>query len=72
MATRSPSVWGKVTFIRLVSGEGNITVLEQKFKVGKRLKFQYVKAVLYTQYQVLKVYHKGRLVKQFDHELPRK
>jgi putative transposase len=67
-----PICVGKVTFIRLVSGEGNITVLEQKFKVGKRLKFQYVKAVLYTQYQVLKVYHKGRLVKQFDHELPRK
>lgn len=67
-----PICVGKVTFIRLVSGEGNITVLEHKFKVGKRLKFQYVKAVLYTQYQVLKVYHKGRLVKQFDHELPRK
>jgi len=67
-----PICVGKVTFIRLVSGEGNITILEQKFKVGKRLKFQYVKAVLYTQYQLLKVYHKGRLVKQFDHELPRK
>jgi transposase InsO family protein len=63
---------GKVTFIRLVSVEGNINILEQRFKVGKRLKFQYVKATLYTQYQTLKIYHKRRLVKQFDYELPRK
>jgi transposase InsO family protein len=63
---------GKVTFIRLVSAEGNINILGQRFKIGKRLKFQYVKATLYTRYQVLKVYYKGRLVKQFDYELPRK
>ena len=63
---------GKVTFIRLISSEGNINILEQKFKVGKRLRFQYVKATLYTHDRTLKVYHKGRLVKQFDYELPRK
>lgn len=67
-----PVCVGKVTFIRLVSAEGNINILEQKFMIGKRLKFQYVKATIYTQYQLLKVYHKGRLVKQFDYELPRK
>jgi len=67
-----PVCVGKVAFIRLVSAEGNISILEQKFKVGKRLKFQYVKATLYTQHQTLKVYHKGRLVKHFDYELPRK
>ena len=63
---------GKVTFIRLVSAEGNINVLGQRSKIGKRLKFQYVKATLYTRHQTLKVYYKGRLVKQFDYELPRK
>ena len=63
---------GKVTFIRLVSAEGNINILEQKFKIGKRLKFQYVKATLYTKHQTLKVYLKRRLVKQFDYKLPRK
>lgn len=62
---------GKVTFVRLVSAEGNINILEQRFKVGKRLKFQYVKATLYTRYQTLKVYHKGRLLKQFDYKLPK-
>jgi hypothetical protein len=67
-----PICQGKVTFIRLVSAEGNINILEQRFKVSKRLKFQYVKATLYTRYQALKVYHKGHLVKQFDYKLPRK
>ena len=60
---------GKVSFIRLVSAQGTINILSLSFKVGKRLKFQYVKATLYTKYQVLKIYHKGRLVKQFDYKL---
>ena len=67
-----PICMGKVSFIRLVSAEGNINILEQKFKVGKRLKFQYVKVTLYTKSQTLKVYHKGRLLKQFDYKLSRK
>lgn len=67
-----PICMGKVTFIRLVSAEGHINILEQRFKVGKRLKFQYVTATLYTKHQTLKVYHKGCLGKQFDYHLPRK
>jgi len=69
--SKLPIAVGKVTFIRLVSAEGNINILEQRFKVGKRLKFQFVKATLYTRYQTLKVYHQGRLLKQFDYELPK-
>lgn len=69
--SKLPISVGKVTFIRLVSAAGTINILEQKFKVGKRLKFQYVKATLYTRYQTLKIYHKGRLIKQFDYELPK-
>jgi transposase InsO family protein len=60
---------GKVTFIRLVTVEGYIHILGQRFKVGKRLKFQYVKATIYTQRKTLKVYHKGRLVKEFAYKL---
>jgi transposase InsO family protein len=63
---------GKVSFIRLVTAKGTMNVLSQQFKVGKRLKFQYVKATLYTKPQVLKVYHKGRLIKQFDYKLSTK
>jgi putative transposase len=60
---------GKLSFIRLVSAQGTINILSQQFKIGKRLKFQYIKATLYTKDQVLKIYHKGRLVKQFDYKL---
>lgn len=64
-----PITAGRVIFIRLVSAEGQIDILEQAFKVGKRFQFQYVKAVLDTQRQLLKVYHNGHLVKAFDYPL---
>lgn len=64
-----PIAVGKVSFIRLVHATGTVKVLEQQFKVGRRLKFQYIKAMLYTKEQVLKIYHKGRLVKQFEYKL---
>ena len=67
-----PVAAGKVTFIRLVSAKGHINILEQPFNVGKRLKFQYVKATLYTQRKTLKIYHKGRLVKAFAYKLAEK
>lgn len=64
-----PITTGKVTFIRLVSTQGAISLFGQSFKLGKRLKFQYVKATLYTKLQRLKVYHKGKLVKEFPYSL---
>jgi transposase InsO family protein len=67
-----PIAAGKVTFIRLVSGHGTVRILGQSFKVGKRLKFQYVKVTIYTKYQRLKVYHKGKLIKEFRYPLSKK
>lgn len=67
-----PIAAGKVTFIRLISVNGHIHILEQRFKVGKRLKFQYVKATIFTQRKTLKIYHKGRLVKEFSYPLSEK
>jgi putative transposase len=67
-----PIAVGKVTFIRLVTTEGHIHILGQRFKVGKRLKFQYVIATIYTQRKSLKIYHKGRLVKEFAYKLTAK
>jgi len=61
---------GKVSFIRLVNVNGTVNVLSQPFQVGRRLKFQYIKATLYTKEHVLKIYHQGRLVKQFEYNLP--
>jgi hypothetical protein len=34
----------------------------EKVQVRKQLKFQYVRATLFTEYQVLRIYHNGRLV----------
>ena len=60
---------GKVSFVRLVKADGTVNLLGQQFQVGRRLKFQYIKATIYTKQQVLKIYHKGRLVKQFAYQL---
>lgn len=64
-----PLAVGKVTFIRQVRAEGDIDILEQAFHLGKRFKFQYVKATIETQRQLLKVYHRGRLIKSFAYQL---
>jgi len=60
---------GKGSFIRLVGAQGTINILGQQYKVGKRLKFHYVKATLYTARQTLKVYHRGHLTKVFPYKL---
>jgi putative transposase len=67
---KMPVAVGKVTFIRLVSTHGTISILGQSFKAGKRLKFQFVKVTIYTRYKRLKVYHKGRIIKEFPYPLP--
>jgi len=64
-----PVAVGKVTCIRLVAGHAQISILGEVLKLGKRLKFQYVKATWYTEAQMLKVYHHGRLVKQFSEKI---
>jgi len=60
---------GKVSFIRLVSAQGTINILEQPYRVGKRLKFEYIKATIVTDRQTLKVYRRGRLLKTFPYKL---
>jgi len=62
-----PIAAGRVTFIRQVTPHGNIHVLSQTFKVGKRLKGQFVKAVLDTQRAQLTVYAQGRIVKRWPY-----
>ena len=67
-----PVAVGKVTFIRLVAAQGTVRILGQSFKVGKRLKYQYVKVTIFTKYQKLKVYYKGKLIKEFSYPLPKR
>lgn len=67
--TPLPIAAGRVTFTRSgqVTPYGNIHLLSQSFKVGKRLKGQYLKAVLDTQRAHLTVYVQGRIFKRWPY-----
>jgi transposase len=58
-----PIAMGRVIFIRQVTPNGNLHLLGLTFKVGKRLKGQYVKAILDTHRRRLTVYRAGRVIK---------
>jgi transposase InsO family protein len=62
-----PVAAGRVTFIRQVTRQGNIHLLSQSYRVGKRLKGQYLKVVLDTQPAQLTVYVKGRIFKRWTY-----
>jgi putative transposase len=62
-----PIAAGRVTFIRQVTPHGNIHLLGQTFKIGKRRKGQFVKAVLDTQKAHLTVYAQGRIIKRWPY-----
>jgi len=62
-----PMAAGHVTFIRQVTPSGTIHLLGLTFKVGKRLKGQYVKAVLDTQRAQLTVYVQGRIFNRWPY-----
>lgn len=64
-----PIAAGRVTFIRQVTPKGNVSLLSQTFKVGKRLKGQYVKAALDTHRGWLTVYVNGHLFKRWPYKL---
>jgi putative transposase len=67
--SKIPVVAGKITFIRTVSVKGYIEILDEPIKIGQRLRFQYVRVVLDTRTQILKVYLNGRLIKQIAFKL---
>lgn len=67
-----PVAAGRVTFIRQVTPNGNIHLLSQTFKVGKRLKGEYVKAILDTQHGYLTVYRQGRVFKRWPYPFLKK
>lgn len=59
-----PVAAGKITIIRWVPAHGYIDVLGESVKVGRRLRFHYVKVTVETHTQRLKVYLNGRLIRQ--------
>ena len=61
-------VKGKVTFIRFVRKSGRITVTaKDKFRIGKKYKWQYVMAVVDVVKQKLHVLWRGKHIKSFDY-----
>jgi len=58
-----PVAVGKIIFVRMVNQTGSISILDDIVKVGLRYRYQYIKAILETRSQRLKVYYNGRLIK---------
>ncbi len=67
-----PIAAGRLTFIRQVTVHGNVHFLSQTFKVGKRLKWEYVKVVLDTRRAQLTVYRHGRVFKRWPYPFVKK
>ena len=70
-----PLTAGRVHFLRLVTAEGQITLLNERWTVGKRLAGQYVWATVNIARRRLWIYHRGshqarvRLVREFRYTL---
>lgn len=62
---------GKVSFIRRVRRSGRITILNEKFDIDKDLAYEYVYATIFTAEDVLRIFHKQILVKEFEFLLPK-
>jgi putative transposase len=70
-----PLTAGRLHFLRLVTAEGQITLLNESWTVGKRLAGQYVWATITTTRRRLQIYHRQsegarvRLVREFRYTL---
>ena len=64
-----PLAVGKITFIRMVDQSGSFSILDDVVKVQLRYRFQYVKVILQTHPQRLKVYCNGSLIKSLNFSL---
>jgi hypothetical protein len=71
-----PITEGRLHFLRLVSAEGTIVILNETWHVHKRLAGQYVWATLWTHRRRLEIYYrrslhvKARLVKTYHYAMP--
>jgi putative transposase len=59
-----PVAAGKITFIRWVLAHGYVDILGESVRVGRRLRYQYIKITVETHTPILRVYRNGRLIKQ--------
>jgi len=66
---RQPLAEGRVIFIRRVSIAGTVTVLSQRFRVGKRHRGLYLRLVVDTGRGWLTAYLNGRVLKRWPYQL---
>jgi len=64
-----PLAEGRVTFIRRVSVAGTVTVLSQRYRVGKRHRGLYLRLVVDTGRGMLTAYLNGRILKRWPYKL---
>ena len=64
-----PLAEGRVIFIRRVSHAGTVTVLSQKYRVGKRHRGLYLRLVVDTGRGWLTAYLNGRVLKRWPYKL---
>ena len=67
-----PVAAGRISLIRQVSPNGNVHLLSQTFKLGKRLKGEYVRVILDTRRAHLTVYRQGRIFKRWHYPFLKK
>ncbi len=65
----SPDRDAKVSFICRIRKSGNITITSEKFHLDPDLAWDYVYATIFVKEQLLKIYHKGEVIKAFPYQL---
>ncbi len=60
---------GHVSFICRIRKSGKITIASEKFDIDPKLAWDYVYATICVKEHVLKIYHKGTLIKEFPYNL---
>jgi putative transposase len=59
---------GKVSFICRIRKSGKITIVSEKFEIDPALAWDYVYATIVVKEHILKIYHKGTVIKEFPYE----
>ena len=58
---------GKVSFICRIRKSGKITIVSEKFLIDPDLAWDYVYATIIVNKQILRIYHKGEVIKEFPY-----
>jgi transposase InsO family protein len=65
----TPPPEGKVSFICRIRKSGKITIASEKFDIDPKLAWEYVYATIFVKEQILRIYHKKRVIKEFPYIL---